>query len=93
MGIIGVTTGILTAVALVSWIYVVLTKGRTGYNSFSTVPEILQLADPEKMNKLRHGSSERRLVGISRHRPNIEVVDEHRKDECSNSTWSEGDVL
>ena len=87
--VLAITTLVLVVVALVSWVRVVLLKGRREYNTFCSVPEVLELVGVEKVSKFKGRKTSGRLIGICKEDPSIMVCDEDNKKEYTGSDWPE----
>ncbi|CDF32995.1 unnamed protein product [Chondrus crispus] len=87
--VLATTALVLVVLALASWVRVVLLKGRSEYNTFSSVPEILELVVVEKASKFKGRKTSRRFIGISKEDSCIVVCDEDNKKQYTGSDWPE----
>lgn len=68
-----------------------LPKGRDRYDGFSTIPEIVDLLDPEKATKTKRSKDDERYIGIPVDNSIATVVDRKRLDEYIGSKRMEED--
>lgn len=87
--IVVVITAVMAVTCVWLWVIWIWKKGREGYNKFSTVGELLELAEPEKVSKFRRRPKRRIYVGVRKDRPVVGVLD--REDEVGGD-WPEKDV-
>lgn len=76
------------------WYVAVYKKGRQNFNTFSSVPEVLEALSEESTDRRRVDSSQKRpglAVGVESEQPAIGVFDSHRAGESSNA--SNGNAL
>ena len=90
--VLAATTLLLAVLVFVSWICVVVLKGRRGYKTFCSIPQILQLVCTEKASKMKSTVAAKRVIGVSRRGPHLSVYKEGNKEECSDWSWEEPDV-
>ena len=81
--VLAATTLLLVVLVLVSWICVVVLKGRRAYKTFCSVPQILQLVCTEKASKINSTVAARRVIGVSRGGPHLSAYKEGNEEECS----------
>lgn len=92
LSFVAATTTLLVLAASILWFLVMYNKGRRRYNTFSSVSEMLQLANPAETRKERVPWGAHPYIGIGKYNPAIMVVGPKAKEECVDAEWRESEI-
>lgn len=84
-----VTTLLLSILAVVMWVRVVYAKRRLHYNTFVTVPDILDMVQAEKISRRKDRGGDKPFIGVRVDHPGLAVCSE---EQCCGAPWSEEEI-